>query len=302
MLPYFVRKNKKSIESFNMIVSFLILNYNSAELTSKYAKTVSNYKLVNQVIIVDNCSTDNSYEELVTINTDKIHVVKSERNGGYSYGNNWGARYSQQFNTELLFISNPDVYVSEENVNKIISAFELSDYAILSGVEYDINNKISNPPIWKMNKYVDDLGECFYISRLLSKRKKKIDVNYSSDIQNTDIVKGSFLAVRLVDYMDIGGFDEGVFLFSEERIIAKKMKDAGKKVGIVTDATYQHNHSVSINKSYKKRSQQMKLLYQSRLYYNKKYEKVNGVKLAILKAAMGWSLFEFYIADLIKGN
>ena len=64
-----------------MVVSFLILNYNSAELTSIYAKTVAEYKLVDHVIVVDNCSTDNSYDILSKLDTTNIHVVQSERNG-----------------------------------------------------------------------------------------------------------------------------------------------------------------------------------------------------------------------------
>lgn len=283
-----------------MVVSFLILNYNSAELTSIYAKTVAEYKLVDHVIVVDNCSTDNSYDILSKLDTTNIYVVQSERNGGYSYGNNWGARYSERFNTDLLFISNADVYVSEENINRIISAFEYSDYAVLSGIEYDINNVITKPPIWRMNTYVDDFADCFYLGRMINRKKQTIDVNYSLKIQNVDIVKGSFLAVRLRDFIDVGGFDEGVFLFCEERILAKKMKDAGKKVGVVPSAKYLHNHSVSINKSYKKRRLQMKLLYKSRLYYNERYEGVNKIKLLILKLAMEWSLFEFFIADMEK--
>lgn len=283
-----------------MVVSFLILNYNSAELTSMYAKNVAEYKLVDHVIVVDNCSTDNSYDILSKLDTPNIHVVQSKRNGGYSYGNNWGARYSERFNTDLLFISNADVYVSEENINRIISAFEHSDYAVLSGIEYDINNVITKPPIWRMNTYVNDFADCFYLGRMINRKKQTIDVNYSLKIQNVDIVKGSFLAVRLRDFIDVGGFDEGVFLFCEERILAKKMKDAGKKVGVVPSAKYLHNHSVSINKSYKKRRLQMKLLYKSRLYYNERYEGVNKIKLLILKLAMEWSLFEFFIADMKK--
>lgn len=282
-----------------MIVSFLILNYNSPELTYLYAKEVAKYKMVNHVIVVDNCSTDDSYSVLLKLDSNKIHVVKTEHNGGYSYGNNWGAIYSQKFNTDLLFISNADVCVSEESVNKIIECFKVSDYSVLSGIEYDINNKISNPPIWRLNTYEEDLADCFYIGRVCNRKKENVEVKASGDIQKVDIVKGSFFAVRLKDLIEIGGFDEGVFLFCEERILAKKMKNAGKKIGVIPSAKYLHNHSVSINKSYKKR-QQMRLLYQSRLYYNEKYEKVGKLKLFILKLAIKWSLFEFFITDIFK--
>ncbi|MTV75018.1 hypothetical protein GM540_13810, partial [Streptococcus pneumoniae] len=85
-----------------------------------------------------------------------------------------------------------------------------------------------------------------------------------SSIIDVDLVKGSFFAVRLSDFHDVGYFDESVFLFCEERILAKKLQKANKKIGILPEAKYYHNHSTSINEKYKKKKEQIVLLYNAR--------------------------------------
>lgn len=283
-----------------MTVGFLILNYNSWELSSNLAKKVASYQGIDRVVIVDNCSTDDLFGKLQGIEDDGITVVKSEKNGGYAYGNNYGAKYCKSIGIDILFISNPDVDVDEEDIDMITTAFKDTDYAVLSGVEYDIQKQISQQPVWKQMSYKDDLMDCFFIGRKLCKTKNGVELDRSKRIQKAELVKGSFLAVRLDKFMDVGGFDEGTFLFCEERILGKRMEMAGAKVGVVTGAKYYHNHSATINKAYKSVSKQIGLLYRSRLYYHRNYTKASSLKLSILAASMKISLLEYRFVDSIK--
>ncbi len=45
-------------------LSCVILNYNDAETTEKLVKQIVDYKVLHQIIVVDNASTDNSLERL----------------------------------------------------------------------------------------------------------------------------------------------------------------------------------------------------------------------------------------------
>lgn len=284
---------------------FIILNYNSRKLTEILAKKIANMNSITNVIVVDNCSTDDSFEQLKKIKNSKIDVIKSEKNGGYSYGNNFGIKYAKKYSPEIIFICNPDVDVEEKELIKILEEFEKNNqYAILSGIEYDINNNISKPEIWNQMSYKDDLLDCYFLYRkLILKNKKTYNyVDYSKEIQDVDVIKGSFFAIRYEDLIEINGFDESVFLFCEERIISKKIKDKDKKIGIVTNMRYNHNHSVSINEKYKNKADQMKLLYKSRLYFNKNYNKINNFKYILLYISMKLSIIEFKIYDLIRNK
>lgn len=283
-----------------MMVGFLILNYNSWELSRRLAIKVSQYGKINRVVVVDNCSTDESYGKLKDIEEQHIVILKSPQNGGYAYGNNYGAQYCKSIGIDILFISNPDVDIEEMDIDKIIESFETSSYSVLSGVEYDINKNMSQPPIWKPFKYKDDLLDCLFFGRKLCAAKKGIELKKDIKIQQTGIVKGSFLAVRLEDFLNVGGFDENTFLFCEERILGRRMALYGKSIGVVTDAKYYHNHSVSINKSYSRISEQIEILYKSRMYYQKKYNNINLIQEKILDYTMKLSILEYRLIGKVN--
>lgn len=64
---------------------FVILNYNAGVLSAKLAVKVASMKAIDQVVIVNNHSTDNSLNDLRQVENEKIMVVVSEKNGGYPY-------------------------------------------------------------------------------------------------------------------------------------------------------------------------------------------------------------------------
>ena len=281
-----------------MNVGFLILNYNSCELSIKLAQDVSSFRSIDKVVVVDNCSTDDSLIQLNKIKNEKIDVLKSEKNLGYAYGNNFGAKYCSTIDIDILFICNPDVIVGEKDIEKILNAFKESNYSMLSGVEYDIDNKIINPPIWKRAEYKDDLLECLYFGRKIL-RKQFIQLDLKCGIQDVALLKGSFFAVRLADFLEVGGFDENTFLFCEERILGCRMEKNDKKIGLVTGAKYIHNHSTTINKAYKL-TNQIKILYNSKLYYYKTYAHISLLKKILLVIFMKVSLVEFFLVDSLR--
>ena len=47
-----------------MKIACVIVNYNDAKTTIALLKQICDYKSLNHIIIVDNCSTDNSYASL----------------------------------------------------------------------------------------------------------------------------------------------------------------------------------------------------------------------------------------------
>ena len=284
-----------------MSVGFVILNYNTSKLTRELAIKISSYDMVSNIIIVDNCSTDNSFEELNLISDKKISVYKTKYNGGYSYGNNLGVNISKKLGNKYTFISNPDVQVCEKTITDIIETLEQYDYSLVTCLQYEIDGSLGQPPILKRNTYLDDLADCLFLTRKISKRINK-DIDITEDIQEISMFRGSFFAVDTDKFIKIGGFDEEVFLYCEERILSKKMSLAGMKMAILNFDRYDHMHSMSINIAYQKRYKKIKLQYKSRVLYNKKYNKVGFLRLIILKLFMNISLFEYYVMDMLHGG
>ena len=285
-----------------LIISFVILNYMTADETIRLAKHLSRFSSVDNIIVVDNDSPDGSFEQLRTIQNKKITVVKTDSNKGYSYGNNFGAKICERQNTTIMFIANPDIWIDEENLNKIIKQFQKTDFSILSGVQYEIDGSIGEEPVQTLPTYKDDLQNCFFIGRKINDSKPEKKIDYSIPVQEMTMFRGSFFGIRLHQFFDVGGFDEGLFLYCEENILSKKLIDSGLKIGLVTSARYDHLHANSISKVYKKRATKIKLMYKSKLYYQRKYNRINKIEALILIISMCISLAEFYIDDVIHSK
>ena len=101
-------------------VGIVILNYNDKETTKKYLEKIKDFNVLNNIIVVDNQSTDNSYEELKKYSNDKIDIIKTDSNKGYAYGNNYGIDYlNKHYNVDYIIISNPDIIVEEDVIKRL---------------------------------------------------------------------------------------------------------------------------------------------------------------------------------------
>ena len=54
---------------------------------------IKEYKSIDHIVVVDNNSTDSTYELLKENESNKIDIIKTDDNKGYSYGNNAGCKY-----------------------------------------------------------------------------------------------------------------------------------------------------------------------------------------------------------------
>ena len=107
-----------------MKVAIIILNYNSEDDTVKYVETIKTYEVLNKIVIVDNKSTNNNaFKKLLSLKNDKIDVIQSDKNGGYSYGNNYALKYleEKQEKYDYIIISNPDVSVTQKAIIECVN-------------------------------------------------------------------------------------------------------------------------------------------------------------------------------------
>ena len=99
---------------------------------------------------------------------------------------------------------------------------------------------------------------------------------------------------RKKDFEKIGYFDDGTFLYYEENIIGKKLKDINKDTYIDNEVSVIHNLSVSVNKSFSS-VKKYKILKESQKYYEKKYNNLNVFKMILLRFLYYISLGVAYV-------
>ncbi|MEY8462817.1 glycosyltransferase [Streptococcus merionis] len=268
----------------------MILNYNDAKTVKELVKKINRFPVFSHILIVDNCSTDGSYEELQSLSTKKIIVIQTDKNGGYGYGNNFGTQYITKYlNAKYTLLSNPDVVFSNDLITRFIISMEKNDQlALVSAVQLDVDNHPIKDLAWR----VPTSFECAILHS--AKLSKFFQTNYKLDLseseQYVDCVPGALLMYNTEKFLEVGGYDEEMFLFCEETTLGFKLKNKGYKSLLILDETYRHEHSVSINKSIQQKSKQLEILFQSRILFMKKYLRASGFMIGLTKFFQNRSL------------
>lgn len=275
--------------------TLLIVNYNDYESTSKLIDNVKNYKVLDLILVVDNKSKDDSYEKLLKLENKKIKVICSEENKGYGYAINYGAKYIiKNYKKSNLIVSNADIIVKSEKDLKVLIK-DLDDYKLVGPV-INTHGEISRG--WKIPSPMLEVGlNLIYFHKLFEKKYMYYkDSYYDKDIVDVDTVSGCFFLINTDTLKEVKFFDENVFLYYEENILGRKIKD--KKV-IDNRVEIIHNHSVTIDKNMKKIGK-YKALKKSQRYFEKYYNNANIFELFLLFITNKLSLLIYSIIYSIK--
>lgn len=232
-------------------LGLIILNYNSADDTSICVDRLLSFERDYHIVIVDNCSTDESYDTLREQYGDweRVDVIKTDRNGGYGYGNNFGMRYAiDHYAVEIVGVINPDVLIPEADVIDTMVSTLYADqaYGIVGGVIIGPDgNRLLNRSGWNIQTSAQIIRDHFLIYDRFKKAPAMPEL--APDIVQTDCVAGCFFLARVSCMQDIGFFDEEMFMYQEESVVGIKCREHGYKEVIALDAHYFHNHHVRDN-------------------------------------------------------
>lgn len=288
-------------------IGLIILNYNSAYNTINCVKQLLSFNESYHILVVDNCSTDDSFSILCKEfeRVDFVDVIKNKTNSGYSAGNNFGIKYAiEKYGIEIVGILNPDVIIPKADVIKGITDALLSDdsFAIGSGIALNANHEYNiNNSCWKI-----PTNSQLVLNHFLGKKRNKYTQclkTIKNEIALTECVAGCFFLAKVSAMEKIGFFDDNVFLYNEENILGIKCKQQGFKEIIVLNQIYIHNHEFHKNEKvkFKKKMSMTKNSFESRKYLCKKYyNKLLLILLYIIEFLNRVYLFLAYIKNRFK--
>ena len=260
-------------------IAVLILNYNSwSETIEVSKKLVSDFNIPwKDIIIVDNCSSDDSRIKLKENIELGYTYLESEKNGGYGYGNNIGLRYAKDNGYDYVWITNNDIIVNDlDYLNKIFKVFNSnSDIAVVNSDIKSIDGYLYNRESKKPSFYDYTFG-------LLQYRKtgrQIIDLGGYGYIYRP---QGCSMVVDIQKMSEVDYFDENTFLYYEESILAERLLSKGYKCCCLTETSIIHNHSKIVKDNIKKRNF-IKINNTSFAYYLKNYRNFNTIQIAICK-------------------
>lgn len=278
-------------------VGIVILNYNDYDTTYNYINNIKDYKVLKEIVIVDNNSSDDSYNKLKKLEDDKIKVIKTDKNKGYAYGNNYGINYLDK-NINYVIVSNPDIEVSEKTIKKLKSDLDNNEDIALISPTINQNGEIIKG--WRLTNIKDEiLLNINYFHRRVTEKLRYSEEKYDNELTKVDVVSGCFFMVRRDIFNLIGKFDDNTFLYYEENIVATKLKNINKNIYIDNNLEVKHNLSISVDKTYNN-IKKYKMLKNSQKYYAKYYLKANKFQIFILRLTYYISLIIAFIISLFR--
>jgi GT2 family glycosyltransferase len=200
------------------VLPVYVIHWNASEWCASAARSI----LASDNVHVDLTVVDNGQVRgapLEDLLPEGVRVLRPTRNLGYSGGANlaledWRGRNLQ---SELCVIGTHDLHVREDALMRLVEmAAHEEGYGILGPALLS--------PVQSSGGY------------WTGKRAGQLAIEDSSELVDRDWVSGSCMLLRRGCVESVGGFDESFNSYVEDVEFCLRAKDAGWKVGVVTEA------------------------------------------------------------------
>jgi GT2 family glycosyltransferase len=204
-----------------MCIGFVIVTYNSAAvLPACLASIPSGY----DIVVVDNASKDDSARLAGSLGA---RVIVNERNIGFGAACNRGAKL---LSASHVFFLNPDAVLAEGGVSEIEKAIKLYPESGGFGPAIKVPGKRQK---FRTASYP-----------LYHGRPRKADVP-PADIAEVDFLDGAALVCDLKLFLEMGGFDERIFLYFDDDDLCYRIRVQNRKLIYVASASVTHKKNES---------------------------------------------------------
>jgi GT2 family glycosyltransferase len=230
-------------------VAVVILNYNGKAFLAEFLPGVIAHSGDCEVIIADNCSTDDSVNFLQH-NYPALRLIQIPNNRGFSAGYNYALA---QIKTTYYILLNSDVAVTPKWTTPIIEMMEKD--ATIAAAQPKIlahHRKTHFEYAGGGGGYIDYLGYPFCRGRIFETLEE--DHGQYDDVKQVFWATGACLFIRASVYHELGGLDDDFFAHMEEIDLCWRINSAGHKVMYHGQSTVYHVGGGTLPKSNPKKT------------------------------------------------
>jgi len=216
-------------------VSIIIVSWNVAELLTACLNSIyahNERSRILEVIVVDSASADETLA-VVRERFPQVTLLPQAENVGFTRGNNIGLRAARG---DYLFLLNPDTELSADVVEVLAAYLDENPQVGIVGPKTLNTDRTYQSTRRRFPTLSLELRESLWLAPHLFDLPPS---HYSLDNPSPDTthpvdwVQGSALMIRRVLYDQIGGMDEGFFMFSEEVDWCKRAADHHWKIAYI---------------------------------------------------------------------
>jgi len=212
------------------LVSIIILNYNGEKLLKNCLDSVFQSDYPNfEVIVIDNKSTDQSIS-LIKKFFSTVTIKQLEKNYGFAYPNNYGAKISHG---EFLFFLNNDTILQKRSISELLKEM--------------IENKkiaIGQSLLLHEDDSVDSSGD-FVTKHGIPFSSKRKDIDSPIRILSA---RGAAMMVRKYVFDTLCGFDEDYFISFEDVELGWRAAILGYESYLIPSSVVYHLGGQTIGK------------------------------------------------------
>ncbi|MDK2771259.1 MAG: glycosyltransferase family 2 protein [Flavobacterium sp.] len=299
-----------------MQLSVIILNYNVRYFLEQCVLSVQNALegIDAEIIVVDNASSDDSCQ-MIKEKFSNVTLIENKDNLGFPKGNNIGVAKAKG---ENICILNPDTVVAEDTFSKILdfvnrlrqaqsdkrqSKVELveTDFGIIGCKLIDGSGKFlpeckrGVPTPWVAFTKIFGLYKLFPNSSWFNQYyAMHLNENQSGEV---DILVGAFMVMKRDLYLEVGGFDENCFMYSDDIDLSYLVKKAGYSNYYFADTTVIHYKGESTVRDglYMKRFREA-----MQFFYKKHFKKSWFFDVVMQLGSFAFSLLKVFQSKTIK--
>ena len=243
---------------------YVILHYQSIEITKKCVDKLLMFSKNNPIIIVDNCSPNGSGKQLEKMYSKCINitVIINEENQGFAKGNNLGYQYiKRKYSLNYVVVMNNDIMIEDNDFAVIIEQFmEKNEVDVCGPDMVTLKGNHQNPLQLKpyTSKYLqrrvreDKIKVLLLRTRLFwklyenYKKTNKIPIRTKQPTVFDCILHGSCI-IYGSEYIkkEQNVFLPITYMYNEEAILYDYLVHKGYKTGYCSDVTILHMEGVS---------------------------------------------------------
>ena len=198
-----------------------------------------------EILVIDNASTDGS-AEMVRRQFLQTHLIANKENRGFTAANNQGLGRSQG---RFLLLLNPDTEIVGDALLTMLRYMEANPKVGALGPKLvkpdgSIQSSRRRFPTFATALVESTVMQEWWQNNRVLRRYYMADTPDNA-IQGVDWVVGACLLVRRQAYEQVGGLDEGYFMYSEELDWCRRIKAAGWEIAYLPTAAVIHHEGKS---------------------------------------------------------
>jgi len=221
-------------------ISILIVNYNGERFLPGCIDSIRRWITTpHEVIIVDNASTDGSVA-LIEARFPGLRLIRSERNLGFTGGNNLAAHHAQ---APVLVLLNVDTRL-ESSFAPVVE-LALAEEVGAAGCRLIHADGRLQASIGYEHTPLRLVASWLGLDRLrgappLCRRAATDPAQYAVERRDAAWVSGACLVTRADVWRRLGGFDDRYFMYVEDVDYCRRARDLGYRIAYTPHTTVRH--------------------------------------------------------------